>query len=54
MKISARSIKALSAIAISMLLTACGIDFEGSDNGKLDGFWHLEKVDTLATGGVTD
>ena len=42
MKISARSIKALSAIAISMLLTACGIDFEGSDNGKLDGFWHLE------------
>ena len=54
MKICARSIMALSAIALSMLFTACGIDFEGSDNGKLDGFWHLEKVDTLATGGVTD
>lgn len=54
MKICARSIMALSVIALSMLFTACGIDFEGSDNGKLDGFWHLEKVDTLATGGVTD
>ena len=33
MKICARSIMALSAIALSMLFTACGIDFEGSDNG---------------------
>ena len=31
-------------------LSACEI--ETHDNGKLDGFWHLEKVDTIATGGV--
>ena len=33
-------------------LSACEI--ETHDNGKLDGFWHLEKVDTIATGGVCD
>lgn len=38
----------LSALA----LQAC--DFETSDNGDLDGFWHMESVDTLATGGVSD
>lgn len=31
-----------------MLLGACTI--ETSDNGKLDGFWHLTRVDTIATG----
>lgn len=35
----------LAAIA----LTACEIETSG--NGALDGFWHLERVDTLATGG---
>lgn len=34
------------------LLSACEI--ETHDNGKLDGFWHLERVDTIATGGVCD
>ena len=29
--------------------SACTI--ETSDNGDLDGYWHLEQVDTLATGG---
>ena len=33
----------------SALLNSCEV--EGSDNGNLDGFWHLESVDTLATGG---
>lgn len=33
----------------SVLLNSCEI--ESSDNGSLDGFWHLESVDTLATGG---
>ena len=37
-----------------MVFSACGVDFETSGNGALDGFWHLEKIDTLATGGVTD
>lgn len=31
-------------------LSACEI--ETHDNDKLDGFWHLERVDTIATGGV--
>lgn len=34
------------------MLAAC--DFELSSNGDLDGYWHLERVDTLATGGVGD
>ena len=27
---------------------------ETSNNGKLDGFWQLTQLDTIATGGVTD
>ena len=34
------------------LCTSCSI--ETSDNGKLDGFWQLQQVDTILTGGVTD
>lgn len=34
------------------LFTSC--DLETSDNGDLDGFWHLERVDTLSTGGTAD
>lgn len=29
-------------------------EMETSDNGDLDGFWHLESVDTLSTGGSFD
>ena len=36
----------------SVLLNSCEI--ESSDNGSLDGFWHLESIDTLATGGRSD
>jgi len=34
------------------LLTAC--ELETSDNGQLDGYWQLARVDTLRTGGQTD
>jgi len=34
------------------LFTSC--DLESIDNGDLDGFWHLERVDTLSTGGSAD
>lgn len=34
------------------LFTACTI--EGSDNGDLDGYWRLESIDTIATGGRLD
>ena len=42
----------VGGIAMLPLLVAC--DIESSDNGKLDGFWHLERIDTLRTGGVAD
>lgn len=32
---------------------ACS-NFETSGNGDFGGFWQLEQVDTLATGGITD
>ena len=38
--------------AISLVLSSCTI--ETSDNGDLDGFWHLERVDTLATDNYLD
>ncbi len=36
----------------SLFMASCTI--ESISNGKLDGFWHLEHVDTLATGGTAD
>ena len=37
------------------MLTSCGfIELETSGNGKLDGNWHLETIDTLSTGGILD
>lgn len=35
-------------------LMMCACTIESSDNGDLDGYWHLEQVDTLATGRVGD
>lgn len=37
----------MSAMLLT-LLASCTL--ETSDNGDFDGFWHLEQVDTLATG----
>ena len=34
------------------LLSSCTL--ETSNNGKLDGFWQLTQMDTIATGGITD
>lgn len=42
----------LSALLLTLSFTSC--DMETSDNGDLDGFWHLEQIDTLSTGGVCD
>lgn len=41
---------ALAALAF----WACGSNYETSGNGEFDGYWQLEQMDTLATGGVTD
>ena len=42
----------LYILGIGLLLTSCSI--ETSDNGDLDGYWHLVRVDTLATGTSSD
>lgn len=47
-----KPIRIFFAVLVSACLMSC--DLETSDNGKLDGFWHLERVDTLATGGSLD
>ncbi len=39
---------------LGAFLTLASCDLESSDNGKLDGYWHLEQIDTIATGGVND
>ena len=53
MKKPSSSFAALLLCALSVL-SSCSVDFETSGNGALDGFWHLERVDTLATGGSAD
>lgn len=42
----------MATLTTTLMLASCNV--ETSDNGPLDGFWHLEQVDTLATGGTTD
>ena len=44
--------KYIFIIIATLALASC--EMETSDNDKLDGYWHLERVDTLATGGTTD
>lgn len=51
LKIKNNIILGMMAVCLPML-SAC--EMEKSSNGDLDGFWHLEAVDTLATGGTCD
>ena len=46
------AVAVMGGIFAAALLGGCSL--ETSDNGDLDGFWHLERVDTLATGGTYD
>nr|MBP7472243.1 lipocalin-like domain-containing protein [Prevotella sp.] len=39
---------------ITTLTIFSSCTLESSDNGDLDGFWHLEAIDTLSTGGHLD
>ncbi len=41
-----KTILSIVALLTIVLLSSC--DLESSDNGKLDGFWHLATVDSLA------
>lgn len=40
-----------SLVTILFALASCGDLLEHSQNGKLDGYWKLTNIDTLATGG---
>lgn len=42
----------MTSMMFSMMFSSCTL--ESSDNGDLDGFWHLEQIDTLATGNSAD
>lgn len=41
-------------MATFAIATLASCEIETSDNGDFDGFWHLERVDTLATGGTAN
>ena len=43
-----------TAFGATMIAAMTSCTIETSDNGNFDGFWHLEKVDTLATGNTLD
>ncbi len=45
---------AFMALMTASLMMTAACDVETSGNGDLDGFWHLEQVDTLSTGGKKD
>ena len=42
----------MMAMALAMGVASC--ELERDHNGDLAGYWHLERVDTLQTGGVKD
>lgn len=44
--------KVTAAVWLTISFPSCEI--ETSNNGKLDGYWHLNSVDTLSTGGTLD
>ena len=44
--------KILLFFCLSLIMVSCEI--ESSKNGKLDGFWHLTTIDTIATKGHLD
>lgn len=44
--------KILYILVLGLMVVSC--ELETSGNGKLDGYWQMNQVDTLATGGVTD
>ena len=44
--------KLLSILTLSLLVVSC--ELETSGNKELDGYWQMDQVDTLSTGGVAD
>lgn len=48
-----KGMKALGLLVI-LAFMAASCTLEMSDNGKLDGFWQLQEMDTISTGGKCD
>lgn len=44
----------LMAVAVCVWFGLAACELDASSNGELDGYWHLEQIDTLATGGTND
>ncbi len=44
----------LSAVTVFLIFLFTGCEVETLYNGDLDGFWHVETIDTLQTGGTYD
>lgn len=44
--------KIFPILCVAALMASC--ELETSDNGDLDGYWRMQRVDTLATGGSAD
>lgn len=51
-----KTLRYISLVAVAAMLGLVGgsCTFESSDNGDLDGFWHMVSVDTLSTGTTCD
>lgn len=49
-----KAFQLLSVCLALMFVASCGDLLETSDNGKLDGYWQLARIDTLANGAETD
>lgn len=45
---------AIAVVAVCAAVTVSSCQLDMSDNGDLDGMWHLVRVDTLATSGSAD
>lgn len=41
-------------MGVGLLMSLSSCELESSDNGDLDGFWHLERIDSLDTGKSVD
>ena len=40
----------VTTVVVAFLMSLASCEIETSDNGELDGFWHLERIDSLENG----
>ena len=44
----------VTTVVAALLMSLASCEIETSDNGELDGFWHLERIDSLEKGKTVD